>query len=440
MSPSPTSIVTSDFLRPARLQAEQERQLGPYLAADVRPFSDHYRPVLQRATWPRRGPGLEDLARLAVTEMENVGDPSALVLRPDAERIRQDGGRGMRLRLRAAEALGYRKQFGRTRIDPVYKPVRWTVDEGLLLAYSAVDVERLAEIGRRWLEAAGIRPDDSLVSMVRPGPSLAFLELELGARRAGLSALFLPAPPSVSELAQLRPEVLAGSADDLLRLLLGAKGDQVDVHQLRTVLAVGAPLKERDRRLLQDLAPRAAVLQAWAPAGVRSLWFECRGGTGLHTQPGAEILEVVVPPDDRPAVRGQYGDLLWTALGWRGSALLRLRTGLLGGVDPTVCTACGRGSPRVRVPAFIEVLDDADDLAEWQVELVSGPVRGRDEVIAYVAPAGRMSEARIAAVVQGLHDRLHAQGQTVQFVVESEADVRARVEEVGGARLVDLRE
>ncbi len=94
----------------------------------------------------------------------------------------------------------------------------------------------------------------------------------------------------------------------------------------------------------------------------------------------------------------------------------------------------------MRVPAFIEVLDDADDLAEWQVELVSGAVRGSDEAIAYVAPVGRMSDQRVGALVQGLHDRLHAQGQTVQFVVESEADVRARVEEVGGARLVDLRE
>lgn len=432
--------MTSDFLRPARLRAEQEQQLGRYLAAEVRPYSDHYRATLQRAEWPRQGPSLDDLARLPITEFEDITASSSLVLRPDAERIRADGGRGLRWRLKTAEVLGYRKQFGRTRIDPVYKPVHWTVDDGLLLAYSAADVERLAEIGRRWLEAAGVRPDDSLVSMVAPGPGLAFFELQLGARRAGLSALFLPEPPSVAEFSQLRPDVLAGSADDLLRLLLGARGEEVDLHQLRTVLAVGEPLKERDRRLLRDLAPRAAVLQAWAPAGARSLWFECRGGAGLHTQPGAEILEVVVPPDDRPAARDQYGDLLWTALGWKGSVLVRLRTGLLGRIDASVCSACGRGSPRVRVPAFMEVLDDAADLAEWQVELVSGAAPGRDEVIAYVAPAGRANGSRVTALVQGLHDRLHAQGQTVQFVVESERDVRARVEEVGGARLVDLRE
>ena len=432
-------MLTSDFLRPARLRAEQERRLARYLSDEVVPYSDHYRPLLQKAAWPRGGPGTEDLARLPVTEVEDVGAPAALVLRPDAERIRRDGGRAMQWRLRVAETLGYRKQFGRARIDPLYKPVHWTVDDGLLLAYSAADLERLAEIGRRWLEAAGVRPDDSMVSMVRPGPTLGFTELQLGARRAGLSALFLPDAPSVAELAQLRPDVLAGSPDDLLRLLVGARGEEVDVHQLRTVLAVGEPLKERDRRLLQELAPRANVLQAWAPAGARSLWFECRGVVGLHTQPGAEIIEVVVPPDDRPAGPTQYGDLLWTALGWYGTVLVRLRTGLLGRLDTSVCTACGRGSPRVRVPGFIEVLEDAEGVAEWQVELRSGPAR-QDEVVAYVAPEGRMSEQRAIALVQGLHDRLHSQGQTVQFVVESEDEVAQRVAEVGGARLLDVRE
>lgn len=431
-------MLTSDFLRPSRLRAEQERALARYLPGEVRAFSDHYRSVLHGAQWQRSGPGTEDLARLPITEFEDLQAASALVLRPDPEHIRHSSS-SLRWGLRAAEILGYRKTFGRRRIDPEYKPVHWTVDEGLLVGSSTADLERLAEIGRRWLEAAGVRPGDTLVSMVDPGPNLGFWELQLGSRKAGLSSLFLGSPPSVAEFGRLRPDVLAGSTEDLLRLLIGARGADVDLHQLRTVLSVGASMKERDRRGLQELAPRAAVLQAWAPPGVRSLWFECRGGAGLHTQPGAELIEVVVPPEDRPAGPDQYGDLLWTALGWRGTVLVRLRTGLLGRLETSVCSACGRGSPRVRVPAFIEILEDADELAEWQVELGS-VAGGKDEVVAYIAPAGRMSERRVEALVQGLHDRLHAQGHTVQFVVEPETEVRTRVAEVGGARVLDLRE
>jgi hypothetical protein len=433
-----SEALTSDFLRPARLRAEQERLLGAYLVREVRPFSDHYSNILGRASWDGRKPELADLQQLPVTEPEQLGDPAALVLRPDRDRLVRSG-LGSKIRVQIAELLGGLDLFGRSRIDPVYKPVHWTVDEGLLMASSAADTDRLAEIGRRWLEAAGVRPTDSLVSFVEPGPSLGFWELQLGAKRAGLSALFLPSAPTVGELLALRPNVVAGSVDDLLRLLMGVRGEGGDLHSLHTVLVVGEPLSTRDRRLLADLAPRAVVLQAWAPPGVRSLWFECRGVTGLHTQPGAELIEVVVPPDDRPAAPNQYGDLLWTAIGWRGSVALRLRTGLLGSLDRTVCTSCGRGSPRIRVPAFIEVMEGAEDVAEWQVELSSGSDR-RDEIVVYLAPSGRVTDHRSQALVQGLADRMSAAGERVQFVIEPLAELRTRLAETGDARLLDLRE
>ena len=430
--------LTSDFWRPARIRAEQERLLGTYLLREVRPFSDRYGSDLAVAGWGQGKPELADLAQFPITEPDQLADPVAMVLRPDRERLLQ-AGLSNRLRLRAAELLGARESWARSRIDPVYKPVSWTVDDGMLVASSSADTERLAEIGRRWLEAAGIGPSDTLVSFVAPGPTLAYNELQAGARRAGLSALFLPALPSPSELIDLRPDAVAGSPDDLLRLLLGVRGAGGDVHTLRTVLAVGDPLTTRDRRTLSGLAPRATVLQAWAPPGVRSLWFECRGATGLHTQPGAELIEVVVPPDDRPATRNQYGDLLWTAIGWRGTVALRLRTGLLGALDTAVCPSCRRGSPRIKVPAFIEVMEEAENVAEWQAELDSLP-SGGDEVVVYLAPAARLGERKAQALVQGLSDRMSAAGERAQFVVESEADIRARVEETGGARLVDLRE
>lgn len=425
--------LTSDFLRPARLRAEQERLLVAYVNGEVRHFSDHYGAAVERAQIRE----LSDLARLPVTEADSLADPLAMVLRPDRERLLRSGWANQ-LRLRAAELLGSAETWGRARVDPVYKPVQWTVDDGMLVAASAADTERLAEFGRRWLEAAGVRSSDTLVSFVAPGPNLAYRQLEAGARRAGLSALFLPAAPSVGELVQLRPDVLAGPPDDLLKTLMGARGAGADLHNLRIVLCVGAPLGSRDRRLLSGLVPKATVLQAWAPPGVRSLWFECRGATGLHTQPGAELLEVVVPPDDRPAEPNQYGDLLWSAIGWKGTVALRLRTGLLGAIDTSACSACGRGSARIRVPAFIEVLDDSDDLADWQVELGTGP-DGADELVVFVAISGRAGDRKAQAVVEALGDRMAAAGERAQFVVEPAAELAERIAESGDARLIDAR-
>ena len=41
------------------------------------------------------------------------------------------------------------------------------------------------------------------------------------------------------------------------------------------------------------------------------------------------------------------GELVWSAIGWRGSALLRLRSHAKGRIDRTPCPTCGRTTPRV---------------------------------------------------------------------------------------------
>jgi hypothetical protein len=43
------------------------------------------------------------------------------------------------------------------------------------------------------------------------------------------------------------------------------------------------------------------------------------------------------------------GELTWSALGWRGSVLLRLRAHAAGRIDRTACSRCGRTTPRVRI-------------------------------------------------------------------------------------------
>jgi hypothetical protein len=104
-----------------------------------------------------------------------------------------------------------------------------------------------------------------------------------------------------------------------------------------TVLAVDGPLStEQRRRLEAGLVERGAtVLSAWAAPGVRSLWTECRGHTGLHTTPSAEYVEVV---DE---------EIVWTAIGWSGSVFVRLATGVRGALVRGTCEGCGRTTPRV---------------------------------------------------------------------------------------------
>jgi hypothetical protein len=318
------------------VRGQQARALTRYLQRQVRAYSPYYRDPLEWARRARDGRSGVDLANLPLTPWSAVTDPREFVLHPDFRSIRDFGEPVLGVRTLWARLTGRTAALNRTHIDPRYKPIRWLMAEGVPVGYSSDDLERLAELGRKWLEDAGVRPSDVLVSVVPVAPTLGYLELVLAARRAGLSTALLPPDVGAAEVARLRPTVLAGRPDDLERVLSGPPEDLAGV---RTVLAVDEPLAPGQRARMEAslVADDAAVLAAWAPAGVRALWTECRGQTGLHTAPHAEYLEVV---DD---------EIVWTAIGWSGTVFVRLRTGVVASMDGGTCRGCGRATPRVVV-------------------------------------------------------------------------------------------
>jgi phenylacetate-coenzyme A ligase PaaK-like adenylate-forming protein len=211
--------VLGDRERPARIRSEQDRELARYLQRQVRAYSNHYRTVLQRAQPERAIRKRADLARLPLTSFDEVGDGRDLVLRPDYDTISRYGGLELGARLLWARIWGRVEQLGRTVVDPAYKPVLWLVEDGVPIGSSAADLERLSELGRRWLETAGVVSSDVVVGILPPGPYLPFWELSLGARRGGLSSVFLEPTSSSTAVARLQPTVLVGQPNDLVRLL-----------------------------------------------------------------------------------------------------------------------------------------------------------------------------------------------------------------------------
>jgi hypothetical protein len=256
-------------------------------------------------------------------------------------------------------------------------------------------------------------------------------------------------------VARLGPSVIAGDPQHLVALLTAARADGHRLPNLRTVLAVGDPLGADMRARIRSLSGGAVVVGAWAPPGVRSLWSECRPGAeaaapvGYHAWPD-DVLEVA-----------HDGELLWTGVGWHGSALLRLRTFAAVSVEHDRCAACGDHGPRVvplaPVPraggddAVVEpaaeepepadashvaaagaeaVLDAETDVAAWQVEYrVFG---GEPETIVSIAPAW-------GAAVVPLVRRLDRHLRATQFIVLTAEEIAARVDAAGG-RIVDGRD
>jgi hypothetical protein len=153
------------------------------------------------------------------------------------------------------------------------------------------------------------------------------------------------------------------------------------------------------------------------------VWSECFQGirAGFHLADG-DVLETA--PD---------GELWWTGLGWRGSAVLRLRTFVRGAIEPAPCSSCGRPLRRLVVEgpagtrlggrAHADVLD-SDDVVGWQIERRRG-----DERIVFVAPAW-------SADVVDLVRRLDRSLAPTQIVVCDRDELAGRLQDADGQTVI----
>jgi hypothetical protein len=429
--------VIGEFERPARLRSGQDRALARYLRNHVAPYSRFHGDALRSRTVN----GVEDLRALPLTRLDDVTDPTDLVLRPTSDALSSSPERDLRMRWWWARFRRRTGAFNRDVVEPRYKPIHWHADPAdptVPIGYTATDLERLAELGRASLEMAGVTAADVVVSVVPPGPTLEFWQLQLGTRRAGISALFLDPSASPDAVARLRPTVLAGHSGDLIRLLEAGRGAGFSFAGLSTLVVLGEPLDPARRQRLAGLGGSAtgplAVVAQWAPPGVRALWSECRDGIDAHTWPTAELVELVDPLSGSPLPPGADGEVVWTPIGWMGSVLLRLRTGVYGCIDDTACVSCGRTSPRLRVvnplPPFVRILDDHPAVEEWQAELRIHD--GAEELIVFLAPTVNGHPGRLLR-------ELDRQLSVTQFVVLDKQAMQARLRATGDARVVDLR-
>jgi hypothetical protein len=431
--------VIGDYERPARRRVAQDRALARYLQTEVAPYSPRYGPVLREHPVT----SVDGLRALPLVRVESLSadDVPDLVLQPTGERIAAARDRRLASRLRLASWTRRTGTFNRNVIDPLYKPIHWLfANDRLPLGYTATDVERLADIGRHQLELAGVGPADVLVGVLPPGPTVGFWQVSLGARRAGVPSLFLPAAPAPSpeDVARLGPNVLAGRPGDLVAVLEAGRASGLSFAGLHTLLAIGTPLDAPMRARLAHLGGTvtrdATVVSAWAPPGVRALWAECRGGVDVHTWPAAEVLELVDPLTGEVTGRPD-GEVVYTPLGWHGTVVLRQRTGVYASLDDAPCVACGRTSPRVRLvpfrPPFVAVLDDHPLVDLWQAELRT--VDGVEELVVFLTP--RLNGAHPGRLLRELDRHLSA----TQFVVLDRRSLSARLRRSGGSHVVDLR-
>ena len=399
------------------MAAGKDRELVEYLVHDVALHAPVLRQRLAEALGGGRLKSADDLTRMAPMTLADVTDPGALVLRPRLPR----------------------RSKGAVEMERAYKPVHWLVQEGVPIGSSASDVERLGALSARWLSAAGVRTEDVLLGFLPAGPHLPYWQVVLGAMRLGVSAVFVPPVPTIADVARLRPSVLVGRPYDLARLLDDRSASAAAAgwrSRVRLLIAAGEPLDDAMRDRLRDLlvTPDAAVVSAWAPPGVRTMWWECPGGSALHTWPEAELVQIVDPLMGTPVPPGADGEVVWTAVGWHGTVLVRLGTGVVAALDPGPCPSCNARGPLLRVtsdtPSFLRVLDEHRGVADWQAELRTTDDGEELFVFLSLAPGTRLPE---------LLAELDTELLATQYVVLDPPSLDARLSAHGDRKVVDLR-
>ena len=416
----------------------QDKALGAYVRSQLYAYSTFYRRRLDDAGVGREVSGRDELGRLPVVRLDDVDDPSLLVLRPEERTIQRFAEFRLVRKLFWAKLTGRQARFYRTVVEPRYKPVHWHVQEGIPVASSVADLRRTSELGRRWLEVAGVLRSDVVLGILPPGPNLPYWELVLACHKAGVSAMHLDPQATPDQVAAVQPSVVVGRADDVESLLTAVGRERRRMPGLRLVLVAGDRPSDVLRRRLRHLAPEegVSVTFAWAPPGVRALWAECQGGETLHTWPDTELVEVVDPLTGGPVLAPSDGEVVWTAIGWNGTAFARLATGFDASLEDGPCPTCAREGPRLRPaagedPAFVAVLDGADGVVAWQAELRT--VDGVEELIVFVALDRRVE--RPGRLLRALDRQL----SVTQFVVEDRRKVQARLANVGHRRVLDYR-
>ena len=450
-----------DHLPVRQYQAAQEQHMVHYIRELVYPYSPYYRELFD---YNRIKPGviktIKDLSCIPFTTKADIAPlpedpdiPFSLVLRPPSQR---------NIEVKAAQHMtqGYMK-FTRGKkgyaqyIDEEFLPVHYhfTIGRTALptpILYTGYDLRRLREAGRRLFELLELKREDMLINAFPFAPHLAFWMTYYAAEAAGVPALhtgggrILGTHRILEALERLKATVLTATPSYAYHLLRLAARDGRDFSHLHTLIMGGdrlpGGLKEKIRELLGKTgAEKAAVVSTYGFTEGRVAWSECRASalskeesSGYHLFPDMEIIEIIDPESGNRMDEGEDGEIVYSTLDWRGSVLLRFRTGDLvkGGLDLAPCPYCGRSLPRlgleitrtsdykefeltklkgtlVDLNAFYPLLSGHKDVLEWQLEIRkhNDDPFDLDELYLHISPAEGISRRYLERELQELLQR-----------------------------------
>lgn len=439
---------------------------------------------------------VEDLQKLPFTSKADIAPsadapnrPRQLVLQPDRETYASTIGLGKKLSL-LLNKLITEKDFKEQVLDE-YLPVFFIATTGRTanptpFLYSSRDMRFFREASRRIFTIAGARRESDFAFSAFPyAPHLAFWIVYQGGIMTGVPMFHsgggkvFGTDRLITSIQKFGATILVGIPGYIYHVLRLAAERNSDFSKIRMIVLgaerVTIGLKKRIKDLLESMGAKdPIVMSTFGFTEARVAWIECpiensiENSMGYHLFPDMEIFEIVDPKTGKAVGDGESGEIVYTSLDWRGSVVLRYRTGdyARGGITWKPCPACGRKVPRMTTDItrlsdqgelqlskikgtlidfneFFPIMTSVSDIIEWQIEITKHDEDPNelDELHVHLSIRPDANKSQVQEMINGLvKERMEISVGKFHFWSPEEIAIRLGMDErPKELRIVDRR-
>jgi phenylacetate-CoA ligase len=472
----------------------QNKKLHAFINSQVYPFSPYYRKLFDKNRIdPRSIRTVEDLKHIPLTwKNDFISKDNPLLyrdfcLQPDEAGIKKNSSPSKLISLLLNKTFKG-PEFVKDTLNREYRPCFMTFTTGTTnspvpFLYTNYDIENLNVSGSRMLTLFNVGPETKIMNLFPFAPHLAFWQVFFGALTSNAFALstgggkVMGTEGNLSAIAKIKPSLVLGVPSYIYHLVRTAHERKLDLSFVKMVVLGAAkvtiPFKERLAGLLQEMgATNVSVIGTYGFTEARAAWAECPSAldvsTGYHLYPDKEIFEVIDPATGEVKGPGEGGELVYTALDARASAVLRYRTGdyVAGGITYEPCPCCGRTVGRissditrlsdtkdlqlskvkgslVNFNHFSTVLSEINGIEEWQIEIRkhNNDPFDVDELYIYICPkSGTNNGACEEEIRKKIHLATEVSPNGVVFIPIQEMVKRLEIETANKEkRILDSR-
>jgi len=465
---------TLSHLSIRKIENIQNKRLRYFMQHKI-PFSPYYSKLFKKNKIKFSDiKTIEDLRKIPFTTKKDIAPTKKekkhinFILKPDKEIIKKYSSKFDLLKYSLNKNSAF-KEF-----NPIH--LHFTTGRtanAVPFLYTAYDLEKLREAGKRMMDVFNISKDDRLINAFPYAPHLAFWATFFAAEASGIFALhtgggkILGTEKIITSIQNTKATLLAAIPGFAYHILREAKNKKSDFSNLKKVFfggeRVSRGLRDKIKNMLTNLGSKnPEIFATYAFTEGKVAWTECKENSGYHLYPDMEFIEIVDKNNENVS-ENEKGEIVYTALDFRGTVVLRYKTGDIGTITYEKCS-CGRTVPRlsseiersseikefnltkikgtlINLNSFFEILN-VKEIEEWQVEIKkkNNDPYELDELIIYIAPKKSVDFVKLKSKLKNLlKDQLEITPQIIKMDLNKLLNKLGMETELKEKRIIDKR-